>query len=75
MTAIKDEFEWVDVIVNSAGVLDEANPKRTIDINYVCISIFNLFHYLCEAFMDVMRFTIFFMNLQGRRSELNYNRY
>ncbi|XP_037044818.1 alcohol dehydrogenase 1-like [Bradysia coprophila] len=34
MTAIKDEFEWVDVIVNSVGVLDEASPKRTIDINY-----------------------------------------
>ncbi|KAG4077424.1 hypothetical protein HA402_002851 [Bradysia odoriphaga] len=34
MTEIMDELGWVDVIINSAGVLDEANPKRTIDINY-----------------------------------------
>lgn len=40
MTEIKDKFEWIDVVVNSVGVLDEANPKRTIDINYVCISFF-----------------------------------
>jgi len=34
MGQIKDELEWVDVIVNSAGVIDETNSKRTIDINY-----------------------------------------
>lgn len=39
MGQIKDTLEWVDVIVNSAGVLDETNPKRTIDINYVSIFI------------------------------------
>lgn len=37
MVLIKDELEWVDVIVNSVGVLEETNPKRTIDINYVRI--------------------------------------
>jgi len=34
MGQIKDELGWVDVIVNSVGVLDERNAKRTIDINY-----------------------------------------
>lgn len=38
MVQIKDEFEWVDLVINSAGVIDEINPKRTIDINYVRIS-------------------------------------
>lgn len=37
MNEIKDQMEWIDVIVNSAGVLDETNSKRTIDINYVRI--------------------------------------
>lgn len=37
MNEIKDKMEWIDVIVNSAGVLDETNSKRTIDINYVSI--------------------------------------
>jgi len=34
MSQIKEELEWVDVIVNSVGVVDETNPNRTISINY-----------------------------------------
>lgn len=40
MTQIRDSLGWVDVIVNSVGVLDETSPKRTIDINYVGIPMF-----------------------------------
>lgn len=42
MNEIKGEMGSLDVIVNSAGVLDETNPKRTIDINYVRILVFCL---------------------------------
>lgn len=37
MVQIKDELEWIDLVINSVGVLDENNSKRTIDINYVRI--------------------------------------
>lgn len=37
MGQIKDEFGGIDIIVNSAGILDETKPKSTIDINYVCV--------------------------------------
>lgn len=40
MGEIKEELEGIGIIVNSAGILDETQPKRTIDINYVCIFIF-----------------------------------
>lgn len=36
MNQIKDELEWIDIIVNSAGILDETKPMNTIAINYVC---------------------------------------
>lgn len=36
MNEIKNELVSVDIIVNSAGILDESNWKGTIDINYVC---------------------------------------
>lgn len=37
MGKIRDELQGVDIIVNSAGILDETNMKSTIDINYVRI--------------------------------------
>lgn len=35
MTRIKEELGWVDIIVNSAGIAEDRNAKKTIDINYV----------------------------------------
>lgn len=37
MTLIKNEMGSLDLVINSAGVLDEQNPKRMIEINYVRI--------------------------------------
>lgn len=37
MNEIKSELDWVDIIVNSAGIIDESKWKRTIDINFVCV--------------------------------------
>lgn len=35
MTSIKAQLDGLDLVINSAGVLDERNPKRMIEINYV----------------------------------------
>lgn len=43
MLAIKQELGGLDIVINSAGVLDELNPRRVTEINYVRnASIFNL---------------------------------
>ncbi|KAJ6633497.1 Alcohol dehydrogenase 1 [Pseudolycoriella hygida] len=34
MTEISNQLEWIDLVVNSVGVLDEINPQRAIAINY-----------------------------------------
>uniref|UniRef100_A0A336MRX3 CSON006124 protein n=1 Tax=Culicoides sonorensis TaxID=179676 RepID=A0A336MRX3_CULSO len=34
MTSLKSSMGGLDLVVNSAGILDEQSPKRTIDINY-----------------------------------------
>lgn len=50
MTQIRDDFVWVDVIVNSVGILNETNAKATIDINYVCIDDIYLVEIVNEFF-------------------------
>lgn len=35
MSLLKVEMDGLDVVINSVGILDEQNGKKTIDINYV----------------------------------------
>lgn len=35
MSVIKQELGGLDIVINSAGVLDELNPRRVTEINYV----------------------------------------
>lgn len=54
MNEINNELEWVDIIVNSAGIIDESKWKRTIDINFVCLFnnynlSFFILYFVCEC--------------------------
>lgn len=35
MEGIKKEMGGLDIVINSVGILDESDPKKMIQINYV----------------------------------------